>query len=142
MLLANTGANFGDDMEYYPPDHPRRNLQGAWAHAPIGGFHNGKTEKKIWFRPRFREVSGQKCRIAMIIHECAHSAATAYHYANDWPKPDGAADAPKDVNVVHPRNYKQLLPDEAVENACSYPAFAANARFGDDIRPGAHNLAE
>jgi hypothetical protein len=136
-ILKDPDMYFGNDTKVYPPGDP---LLGAWAHAPIGGFYNGKKEPKVWFRGIFANVAGRKCRVAMIVHECAHAAANARHYANDWPKPNGAPDKPDGISV-HPRNYMNLTAEEAATNACTYAAFAANARFNDDCRPGAHDLS-
>jgi hypothetical protein len=136
-MLDDPDKYFGDDFNVYPTDN---DLSRAWAHAPIGGFHNGKDEKKVRFRPKFLEVTGQHCRIAMILHECAHSAAFALHYADDWPFPTGTKGFPHDKDHQHARDYQNLLADEALTNAYSYPSFAANAKFERDERPGAHDL--
>jgi hypothetical protein len=81
----------------------------------------------------------QRVRAAVIIHEMSHSIASALHFANDWPWPNGTRDAPLREGVLHPRDYAHLLPNEAAKNACSYAAFASNAFFGWDSRFGWHN---
>lgn len=135
-MLGAAATHFGNDLAVREPTDP---LRGAWAHAPIGGFFDSKQQPKVFFRDIYANVTGPKCRVAMIIHECAHSAARARHFAEDAPLFDGTKSMP-DGKKLHDRNYKNLTPDEAATNACSYAAFAAHARFGDDIRPGARDL--
>lgn len=135
-LLGDAATHFDNDLRTRTPPDP---LLRAWAHAPIGGFFDAKQAPKVFFRDMYANVTGPKCKVAMIVHECAHSAARARHFADDGPTKDGTPDKP-DGLTTHPRNYKDLFPDEAAANACTYAAFAANCRFGSDIRPGAHDL--
>jgi hypothetical protein len=135
-IVLDPDKFFGNDLKDRPATDK---LIRAWAHAPIGGFHNGVDEPKVWFRKIFAEVKGPKCRVAMIIHECAHSAARAVHFASDNPRKRGTPDDPFGSGT-HARNYEQLTPDEASRNACTYACFAANAMFRNDIGPGAHDL--
>jgi hypothetical protein len=135
-LTKDPDTYFADDLKVYPPGDV---LLRAWAHAPIGRWNNGKKEAKVFFRGIFAAVRGQKCRCAMIIHECAHSCADGKHFANDWPFPNGEGDNP-DGKGKRSTDYAHLAPDDAAANCCSYAAFAANARFASDTRPGAHDL--
>jgi hypothetical protein len=117
-----------------------------FARAPIGGFHRDITQEKIEFLPRFKSC-GNNCRAAMIIHECGHYVASAVHFAREGPTLSGTPDCP-DESVKnpdgscrkHPRNYRDLTPQEAALNACTYAAFAFHAFSGQDLRPGAFKI--
>jgi hypothetical protein len=117
-----------------------------FARAPIGGFHRDTTQEKIEILPLFKSC-GTNCRAAMLIHECAHYVASAVHFAREGPTLLGSPDCP-DASVKnpdgsckkHPRNYRDLTPQEAALNACTYAAFAFHAFSGQDLRPGAFKI--
>lgn len=146
LSILNNPNVMGDDPNLYSdPQDPRF---GAFASAKIGGFHDSSVSKKVWFHGLFLSVPGQKARVAIILHECAHSVASGLHYAYGHPKASGgAAGEPLGRGARHPRNYEKLTPDEALHNADTYSTFAAHASTSNpgpagDIRPGAHNINE
>jgi hypothetical protein len=141
-LLNNPDAMGDDPNAYTDPEDPRF---GAYATAKIGGFHDASVSKKVWFHGLFLSVTGQKARIAMILHECGHSVASGLHYAYGHPRSSGGTAGEPFRGAKHPRNYENLTPDEALCNADTYATFAAHASTGNagpdgDIRPGAHDI--
>ena len=145
LTLLNSTTMWGDDPRLYTdPNDPRF---GAFATAQPGGLNDPAVDKKVWFHGLFLNATGVNCRCAMIIHECGHSVATGLHFAYGHPRASGGTPGKPTANgPVHPRNYAQLTPDEALHNADTYATFAAHASTRDpspagDFRPGGHNLA-
>jgi hypothetical protein len=104
----------------------------AYADAHTGGIGYPITSvySKIRFFPAFDNLSDYS-RIGVILHECAHFCGftdDVLHFALAHPFPFGAPTAPC------PRNYQQLLPDEALRKAESYKAMAIHAGTGSDTR--------
>jgi hypothetical protein len=78
----------------------------------------------IYFTPKFNTNFGKFCRMAMVMHECAHFANL------------GVADHAYE----HQPAYATLTPAKATHNASSYPTFAAHVTRGfDQPRYGAGN---
>lgn len=105
----------------------------GWAEAFVGGyqFKNSPVFNRILIRDDFAGES-LEARAAMLLHECAHFVGFVGeigHFAKEVPAPEGVPDG-------SPRNYAQLLPDEAVRNAYSYAAYAIHAATGIDSRFG------
>ncbi len=78
--------------------------------------------------------TGPLTHVVTIIHEAAHYVdASIDHFASAVPFPQG-----RPLNgtngQVHLRNYAQLLPDEALQNASSYAGFAIHVVKRQDTR--------
>ena len=126
---------------------PVSNSTVNFATAPIGGFHRDTTLEKILINDPLFKSCGPNCRAAMLIHESAHYVASAVHFAKEGPTLAGVPDCPDSTQTnpdgscrKHPRNYRDLTPQEAAKNACTYAAFAFHAFSGQDLRPGAFKI--
>jgi hypothetical protein len=118
----------------------------AFAYAHVGMYWVDNRTYKLYYNNTYANC-GPKCRSAMVLHECGHYVAKAIHYAREGPTLAGAADVPFPTDnqghgPLHPRNYAQLFPTEALHNACTYPAFAFHCFDGNDGRPGADRINE
>ena len=104
--------------------------------APLGAFHSDHAGlRAITFRPGLTSY-GPNTRAALILHACAHFVGDAEeieHFALEFPAPDGAP------HERGSRNYRELMPAEALCNAASYAAFAIHAATGSDHRFGARD---
>ncbi len=104
--------------------------------APLGAFHAGEGGRRaITFRPGLTTY-GPNTRAVLILHACVHFVGDAdemEHFAFEFPAPDGAP------HERGSRNYRELLPAEALRNAATYAAFAIHAATGSDQRFGARD---
>src|SRR5262245_37602756 len=148
VLLDRARLNYLDtirvlsDTAYFFRSGDNRD-PNAFAYAHIGYYHIDNQNFKVYFNNTYLNC-GPKCRTAMVLHECGHYVAFARHFAREGPTLNGTPDIPfadaAGHGPVHPRNYAQLFPTEAIHNACTYAAFAFHCFSGEDGRPGADHI--
>jgi len=101
--------------------HFQKTQVAAWVPPPAYVLRGTQS---VYFSPEFNTKYGPFCRMAMVLHECAHFADV------------GVADHAYE----HQPAYATLTPALATHNASSYPTFAAHVSRGfDKPRYGAGN---
>jgi Putative peptidoglycan binding domain len=128
MNIAVNGAetNFANDFE-----------ADDFANSDPGGFgrRNDKDNPGRMFFCREYLQTGPLTRVVTIVHEAAHYVDAAIdHFASGVPFPNGRPLTGTN-GQLHARNYAQLTPDEARQNASSYAGFAIHVAKRQDTRP-------
>lgn len=104
---------------------------GDFANAFLGGFHEPSHPQhgRIRFGPAYLN-KGVLFQTSVIVHEAAHFVDHKIdHFASELPAPNGTP-----VGQGKTKNYVQLTPFEAANNAYTFAQFALHCFMGFDKR--------